>query len=191
MASLTHCPSLVEEQGNFYPMVWPNANIGPDCSIREADPKIEEVEQELRAQIELAVRKIKNVTHLSSHMGFGSARPDIAAVVDKLAAEYKLPIRVEGAKGARMERARTPEEKVAAFVKMLENLEPGLWIFVEHPGLDVPEMRAIGHKGYEDVAIDRQGVTDMFTSPEAMEVIKRRGIELVSYGEVLKASRQR
>ncbi|HPD45485.1 MAG TPA: polysaccharide deacetylase family protein [Anaerohalosphaeraceae bacterium] len=188
---LTHCPSLVEEQGNFYPMVWPNANIGPDCSIREADPKIEEVEQELRAQIELAVRKIKNVTHLSSHMGFGSARPDIAAVVDKLAAEYKLPIRVEGAKGARMERARTPEEKVAAFVKMLENLEPGLWIFVEHPGLDVPEMRAIGHKGYEDVAIDRQGVTDMFTSPEAMEVIKRRGIELVSYGEVLKASRQR
>jgi len=184
---LTHCPSLVDEQGNFYAMVWPNANIGPNCSIREANPKIEEVERELRAQIELAVRKIKNVTHLSGHMGFASARPDIAAVVDKLAREYGLPVRVEGAKGAPMDRGKTSEQKVAAFVKMLETLEPGLWIFVEHPGLDVPEMQAIGHKGYEDVAIDRQGVTDMFTSHKAMEVIKRRQIKLVSYGEVLKA----
>ncbi len=188
---LTHCPSLVDEQGNFYPMVWPNANIGPKCSIREADPKIDEVERELRAQIELAVKKIKNVTHLSSHMGFGGARPDIAAVVDKLATEYKLPARLEGAQGARMEKSETSQQKVAAFVKMLETLQPGLWIFVEHPGLDVPEMQAIGHKGYEDVATDRQGVTDMFTSPKAMEVIKRRGIQLISYGDILKTQPNR
>ena len=86
-----------------------------------------------------------------------------------------------------MERAKTSEQKVNAFVKMLESLEPGLWVFVEHPGLDVPEMRAIGHRGYEDVAIDRQGVTDAFTSARAMEVIHRRGIKLVGYGDVLKA----
>ena len=93
---ITHCPSLVDDQGNFYAMVWPNPNIGPDCSIREANPKIEEVERELRAQIELAVRKIKSVTHLSAHMGFTSASPEMAAVVDKLSQEYRLPARIEG-----------------------------------------------------------------------------------------------
>lgn len=187
---LTHCPSLVDPQGNFLAMVWPNAAIGPGCSIREADPSLPEVERELRAQIELAVRKIPSVTHLSCHMGFTGVRPDIAAAVDRLAAEYKLPVRVEGARGVRMSRAETSEQKVNAFVQMLESLEHGLWIFVEHPGLDVPEMRALGHPGYEGVAVDRQGVTDMFVSPRAREVIARRGIELVSYGAVLKGLSQ-
>jgi len=185
---MTHCPSLVDDQGNFYAMVWPNPNIGPGCSIREANPKIEEVERELRAQIELAVRKVKSVTHLSAHMGFTSASLEMAAVVDKLSQEYRLPARIEGAQGVRMERARTSEQKTAAFVKLLETLEPGLWLFVEHPGQDVPEMQAIGHQGYEDVATDRQGVTDMFTSPQTKEAIERRGIKLVSYGDVLRRS---
>jgi hypothetical protein len=106
----------------------------------------------------------------------------MAAVVDKLS----LPARIEGARGVRMERAKTSAQKTAAFVKLLETLEPGLWLFVEHPGLDVPEMQAIGHKGYEDVATDRQGVTDMFTSPQTLEVIERRGIRLISCGDVLR-----
>ncbi len=76
---LTHAPSLVDGQGNFYPMVWPNKNIGPNCSIREANPKIAEVERELRAQIELALEKIKNVSHLTGHMGFAGASPEIKA----------------------------------------------------------------------------------------------------------------
>ena len=97
---MTHCPSLVDDQGNFYAMVWPNPNIGPDCSIREANPKIEEVERELRAQIELAVRKIKSVTHLSAHMGFTSASPEMAAVVDKLSQEYRLAARIDGAEAS-------------------------------------------------------------------------------------------
>ncbi len=189
---LTHCPSLVDDQGNFYPMVWPNANIGANCSIREANPKIDEVQRELRAQIDLAVQEIKNVSHLTGHMGFAGASDEIRAVVDKLAAEYKLPVRLEGTKRPpRLGRQKTTAEKEAAFVKMLEGLEEGLWLFVEHPGLDTPEMRAIGHKGYEDVAIDRQGVTDMFTSAKAIEVIKHRGIKLVSYGDVLKEQQSR
>ena len=34
-------------------------------------------------------------------------------------------------------------------------------------------MQAIGHKGHEDAATDRQGVTDAFTSPQAGEAIGR------------------
>ncbi len=53
---LTHCPSLVDEQGNFFPMVWPNPDIGPHCSIREAEPEIGEVERKLCAQLDRPVR---------------------------------------------------------------------------------------------------------------------------------------
>lgn len=183
---LTNCPSLVDEQANFYAMVWPNENIGPNCSILEANPKIEEVEQELRAQIELALKKIKNVSHLSSHMGFGGAREDVKAVLEKLSKEYKLPIEIEGLEWSGYNGGKTSQEKIAGLVKLLEGLKPGLWLLLDHPGLDVPEMQAIGHKGYEEVALDRQGVTDMFTSAKVKEVIDRRRIKLVSYADVLK-----
>jgi hypothetical protein len=57
---------------------------------------------------------------------------------------------------------------------------------VDHPALDTPEMRAVGHVGYENVAADRQGVTDAWTSPAAMEVVRRRGIELVGYRDLVR-----
>ena len=56
-------------------------------------------------------------------------------------------------------------------------------MIVEHPALDTPEMRNIGHKGYENVAADRAGVTLAFTSVKVKEVIARRKIRLISYAE--------
>ena len=109
-------------------------------------------------------------------------------MVNKLADEYKLPLGAAGAKspGRFGGSDLTPEQKTENLVKLLENLKPGLWLIVEHPGLDTPEMCAIGHKGYENVAADREGVTQAFTSDKVKEVIRRRGIQLVSYGDVLK-----
>ncbi len=56
-------------------------------------------------------------------------------------------------------------------------------MIVEHPALDMPEMRNIGHRGYEGVAGDRAGVTHAFTSARVKEVIARRKIPLISYTE--------
>ena len=78
------------------------------------------------------------------------------------------------------------ERKLDNLVQLLEKLEPGVWLIVEHPGLDTPEMCAIGHRGYENVAEDRAGVTAAFTSERVKEVIRRRNIQLVSYGEALR-----
>jgi hypothetical protein len=52
---------------------------------------------------------------------------------------------------------------------------------VEHPGMRTPEMMAIWHKGYENVAADREGVTKVYTSPEVKELIRLRSINLLSY----------
>ena len=45
-------------------------------------------------------------------------------------------------------------------------------------------MRATGHVGYETVAVDRQGVTDAWTSAAVKEVVRRRGIELIGYRDL-------
>ena len=74
----------------------------------------------------------------------------------------------------------TSEEKLKSFLDMLDNLKPGeTYIFVDHPALDGPEMRAIYHIGYENVATDRQGVVNVWTSSLVMDAIKRKNIKLI------------
>ncbi len=183
---ITRAPSLVDAGGNFFPMTGPRKGFPPGSSFLEAGAKPDEVEAELRAQIELAVKRIRNVTHLSCHMGTATSTPELRALVDRLAREYKLRARIPGAKraGSFGGSHTTAHQKEAALVKILERLQPGLYMFVEHPGLDTPEMQAIGHPGYRNVAADRDGVTRAFCSEKVKRVIKRRGIRLISYGDI-------
>ena len=48
-------------------------------------------------------------------------------------------------------------------------------------------MQAVHHIGNEDVAFDRQGVKDLFTSEKVKNAIREKGIELTSYNDVTKA----
>ena len=52
---LTDCPSLKNANGYFFPMVYPNKNY-PGQAILENKWKIEDVEKEFRAQIEMALK---------------------------------------------------------------------------------------------------------------------------------------
>jgi predicted glycoside hydrolase/deacetylase ChbG (UPF0249 family) len=188
---LTYAPSLVNKDGYFYPQTrewnrWP-AGTG----FYDANPKLEEVEKELRAQIELAMKKIKNVTHLSAHMGTATCRPDLKKLVQQLAKEYGLRsgwegLREQGVKsvGNWGSSKDTPKERETALIEALDKLGPGTWILVEHPGLDTPEMRAIGHRGYENVAYNRDTVTKVFTSPKIKEAIRKKNIKLISYADL-------
>jgi len=183
---LTQSPSLVDEQGYFYPTTSQRADFPPKTGFLECGWKIDEVEKELRAQIELAQKTIPQVSHLSSHMGTPTCTPELRTLVGRLAKEYKLPIETPGAQYLRWmaDSKATAEQREAALVKALEEVGPGTWIVIEHPGLDTPEMQAMGHKGYWEVASHREGVTKSFTSPKVKEVIKRRGIQLVSYRDM-------
>ena len=190
---LTEAPTLVDAQGHFYPTTNQRRDFPPNTGFLEAGPKLEEVERELRAQIELARRKLPNVTHLSCHMFTAMSTPELRSLVTKLSEEYQLPLEMLPAvKGAGQFSGSnvSAEQKLENLVQLLEKLEPGTWLIIEHPGLDTPEMRGIGHKGYENVAEDRAGVTATFTSERVKEVVRRRNIQLVSYGEVLREQPQ-
>jgi hypothetical protein len=183
---LTQAPSLVDPNGHFFPQTSQRRGFPPNTGFLQCGWKIEEVEKELRAQIELARKMIPQVSHLSSHMGTPTSTPELRALVQKLANEYKLPIDTPGSKRLRWpaDTHATFEQRETALIRTLEDLGPGTWILVEHPGLDTAEMRAIGHEGYWHVAEHRDAVTRAFTSPRVKEVIERRGIELVSYAQM-------
>ena len=84
---LTHCPSLVDDNGYFFPMMSPNKAY-PGKAVKEQKVNIEEVEKEFRAQIELALANIPQVTHLTGHMGATSFSEEVLEVVQKLSKEF-------------------------------------------------------------------------------------------------------
>lgn len=186
---VSECPSLRDPDGYFYPMIFPNRNY-PGRALAENRWRIEDVEKEFRAQIELARKKIPRVSHVSGHMGCSSLSPEVRALTRKLTREYGLDIEPAelGVRGVSyMGPKGTSAEKIESFLKMLDSLQPGqTYMFVDHPGLDTPELRAIHHVGYENVAVDRQGVTDCWTSPRVKERIQARGIQLISYADLKK-----
>jgi len=173
---ITPSPSLADADGNFLAGTgdWYNKNY-----------KMEEVEAELRRQIELALREIPHVTHLSSHMGAPDCKPELKALVRKLAKEYKLIYETENVSNipdTGWDKASSFQEKETAFINMLALLKPGkTYLFVEHPGNESEEMKAIGNKGMLTVARDRQWVTQVFTSSKIIRAIHEKGIELIDY----------
>jgi predicted glycoside hydrolase/deacetylase ChbG (UPF0249 family) len=172
---LTYAPSLVDENG-YLPATTKGALA--------KKPPLRDVERELRAQIETAKRSIHRVEWLWPHMGAVSATPELRALTLKLAREYELPLLgVDGTLRpvrARYKPADSAEAKRTAFRKMLEELQPGDWFFIDHPATDTPESRAVGHPGSGVIGVERSGVLRAWTDPEAMKIIERRGIELLT-----------
>lgn len=186
---VSNAPSLTDKNGYFFPMIWPDEKRPEDEALKSRDWKIEEIEQEMRAQIEIAVRNIPRISHLSCHMGCSGWDPAVQEVYGQLAKEYGLEINTNdsGVKRFPLEiKGESLDERINNFIAALQKLEPGnTYIYIEHPGLDTPEMQAIGHKGYSDVATDRDLVTKTFTNEKIKEVIKQRNIKLISYSDLL------
>ena len=192
---LTHCPSLTDENGYFYPMMSPNPAY-PGQAVTERKWNLQEIEQEFRAQIELALKNIPQVSHLSGHMLSTGFDAEVNRMVLRLAREYNLPsidrfdsqsdygFTYIGYDGP----SRTSAEKEESFIKMLQKLEPGKrYLFLDHPAYNDDEMSTVFHIGYENVAEDRQGVTDVLTSDRVKQVIAERGIKLQTINALTKS----
>ncbi|HEX5150390.1 MAG TPA: polysaccharide deacetylase family protein [Parafilimonas sp.] len=181
---LTDCPSLKDADGYFYPMIWTNKNY-PGKNLLAHTWRLDEIEKEWRAQIELALREIPRISHISGHMGCTNMNDTVHALARKLAKEYHIDIDLKGldvAGTSYVGAHTTSAEKKSAFIKMLDTLKAGkTYLFVDHPATASPEMKAIHHIGYENVEEDRQGVVDLFTDKEIKDLIRQKNIQLISY----------
>lgn len=174
-------PSLVDEDGHFF---------GTRRDLIGNRPVVEEVAKELRAQVDLALRKGLDISYVDYHMGAALAVWEFQQEVEKLAQDYGLGIsRYFGEVDAEPIYWAEPHEKTRRGIEIVDSLEaPGLYLMVVHPGMDFPEMSVLtdlNPHGPQDMSEHRQAETDMLCSPEFRAAIESRGITLVGYDELV------
>ena len=189
---LSNAASIKDSNGYFYPMVYPNKNY-PGQALLENSIQLDDIEKEFRLQIETALKKIPRISHISSHMNCTNMTDEVKALTKKLAKEYKIDIDLEdyGVKYTGYDGpSKTSAEKIQSFLNMLGKLQPGnTYWFIDHPGIDNEELKAIYHIGYEQVAADRQGVTDVFTNEKVKAFIKEKRIQLIGYKDLVQSKK--
>ena len=184
---VTHASSLADSNGYFYPFLWPNDLFPKNAGnfLLENNPKLDEVEKEFRAQLSLAKKHVKNLTHISAHMGCSDIKPEVKELVKKLAVEYGLlfeaPKIIQFKNFAGKE--KNEKQKEEELVNILKSLTPGTYMIVSHPCLDTEETKTIGHPNYLERGTDRAGETYALTSERVKSVIKEKKIKLVSVKE--------
>jgi predicted glycoside hydrolase/deacetylase ChbG (UPF0249 family) len=197
VASRDKVPSLVDEEG----YLWDNVPLVAKHA------KAEEVEIELRAQIDRAKQFGVPVTHIDTHMGGVLARPDIAQVYIKLGLEYDIPILFLRDAKQLAEESPALAGQVAQVVKNLEAKGlPILDQMAQFYGGDTLQERytnyltclrnlkpgvtqLIIHCGYANdelraitsSAQRRDGDRVIFTDPKVTEEIKKLGIEVITW----------
>lgn len=187
---LSHAESLVTEDGYFHTRFTRRDGYADDVVFAECAWTPGDVEKEFRAQIELVRKHIPWISHLSNHMGYLRDDPHFRTILKDLATEYDLAVDLQDHGFERFRgfgdnnQTLSGADKTEALCMNLAALPPGRWLFVDHPAYDVPETRAIHHAGYENVAVDRQGVVDAWTDGEVLRIVEEREIQLVSYADV-------
>ena len=156
-------------------------------------PKLEEIDAELRAQVELAKKRGVNVQYLDLHYVSPSQYAGLGALVTKMAADYNLPISEQSGEKRFEGVYNTPvEEKLKRAVQLLEGLQPGLWVWVCHIGIDSPEQRALIHSDPGAIFVEggvgrhRAAELNVLTSLEVKSIILKKGIVLTNYRELWK-----
>ena len=177
VAGVTMVPSLVDSLGHFFPS---------RSKLFANNPKLEEIETELRAQIEKAQKAGLKIDYLDYHMGAAMQTPQTRAIVEKLAAEYGLAISryydevdVEGGYAAPV------ANKLDTLLKKVTHLQPGgTKLFVVHIGLDEPEMAAmedLNPGGPRDMSKHRQAELRALLAPNFQQLINSERFRIVNY----------
>jgi len=175
--------SLVDEDGFLY--TYPDELFGHK-------PRLEEIEAELRAQIELANKKGVSVQYLDTHYlsPSGEAYPGLGEIIRRLGKEYDLP--VSGLMNEkRLSIYDVPvDKKLGRAIEMLQELKPGLYLWVCHPGIDSPEQNALVHSAPGDIFVDagvgahRAAILETLTSLRLKSAIWSKGIKLITYRDL-------
>ncbi|MGD0117210.1 MAG: polysaccharide deacetylase family protein [Candidatus Binatus sp.] len=191
-------PSLVDARGYLWQTV---------AQVYE-HARLDEAEAELRAQIEKALAAGIDATHLDSHMGTLQLRADYHEIYARLAAEYRVPIRlasrrrigIEGM-GAILDQLDaagvvTPDHLVfsgppsvaqteAYWTNLIRTLKPGVTEILCHPAIARDELKTCARDAFQRDADFRY-----FTSAKARQLVNEEGIKLLGFRELRNLQRQ-
>ena len=172
-------PTIVDEDEFLY--TYPQ-------ELFKRNPKIEEIEAELRAQVVLAKKKGINLQYIDTHYMGMDDYPGLREVTQKIARDFDLLISSQVGEKRLKGIYRTPvKQKEEQALKMLAELTPGLWLWVVHIGIDSPEQNSLVHSAPEHrfknggVGQHRAAELNVVTRQSVKSLIDKTGIKLVNY----------
>jgi predicted glycoside hydrolase/deacetylase ChbG (UPF0249 family) len=171
-------PSLVDSVGLFFPT--------RDAFFKH-EPKLAEIEKELRAQIEKALKSGLKIDYVDYHMGTAVSTPGTRAIVEKLAAEYKLAIsryyNEDEVAGWYPVAPANKLDTMLVNLRKAEGTNPKLMVC--HIGLETPEMNAledVNPFGPKDMSKHRNAELNSLLSPQFQQLVHEPKYRLVNYG---------
>ena len=182
----------------------PDGTMPRQVSTVATRAKVDEVERELRAQIDRAYASGLKPTHVDSHMGALFSTPELFATYVKVARSYKLPfLAFIGAMNPAARSAlqpgdifpdtvfdagNTPKDRWKQFyLDAIKNLKPGLTEILFHLGYDDAELQAVTVNKDAYGSGWRQRDFDVVMSPEWKQALKDNKVVLVTWREIQKA----
>jgi chitin disaccharide deacetylase len=198
VASADKVRSLRDENGYFRHDWTPTTKIDP-----------QEVEIELRAQIDRAYAVGVRPTHLDSHQyRLDSTGKELFEVALRLAHQYKLPFFVTrdwfadypylektlGPNDVVIDHTITidpsvpPEKWTDFYQNAIRNMQPGVTELVIHLAYDDAEMRAATRERETWGAAWRQRDFDFFASPAFRQLLQDQNIKLITWRQIANRS---
>lgn len=181
IAGRDRVPSLVDENGYFFPS-------------REKffanNPKSEEIEIELRAQIERAINSGIKISYVDYHMGTAVEKPEHRAIVEKLAKEYGLGIsRYFGEQDIESMYSIDIDKKKDFLLDMSKNIKSDrVNLLVCHIGKDYPELQAMidmNSFGLQGMSKHREAELNALLFAKQQNIFESKGIKLINYSDLI------
>ena len=183
----TGVPTLVGSVGYFVPST-------DEFLSRKYD--LGEVERELSAQMDRAMASGLKISYVDYHMGTAVATPELRAVVERVAAKYKVGISQYFGEAYHTMFDTPIEAKKPEFLALLAKLgaSPRTNLFVVHVAERTPEMDVLFDRnnaaqnsagGVPLVARHRQSELDMVLSPEFQERVRSGNVTLITYQQLI------
>ncbi len=185
--------SLVNNEGYFY----------DNCNDFAKNANLNEIERELRAQIEKAKAMGIEPTHFDTHMRCLFSDADICSIYFKMSREYGVPVKVTRSMlqgyGEHMPDTTNiifidqsitavPEDykngMKAFYTNVLRNLKPGVNELVIHTAYNDAEMQGITVNHPNWGAAWRQADFDFFTSKFCRKILAEEKIQLITWRKV-------
>lgn len=181
VAGRSAVPTLIDIEGHFFPTT---------ALFLENEPDLKEVEIELRAQIERALRSGVPIDYVDYHMGTAVSTPELRTLTARLASEYGLAMSADYIQSTDSGIYAVPyEEKQDSLISLIAHLRPGeKRLLVSHVAFDTPDMSALvdlNPNGLPEMSKHRQAELNALTSEAFIEALRTYNVRVVSYRDLI------
>ncbi len=174
-------PTLVDSNGYFF---------SSSADLQANGATLRDIETELRAQIDRALKSGLRIDYVDYHMGTLTRYPEYRELTERLAREFGFGMSgYFGETGHDSQYAAHPRNKTDSLVAMIDRLTPGFNMVITHVGIDGPELGALVDMNASgplaEMSKHRQGELDALTSARFKAALEARNIRLITYRQLI------